>query len=133
MIRAIITILRKHLQEAYTGEEEWEAIIHNPFELMAIFPDYDMLRRLAHDLVKVTKTERCEKHIRIPDQKATMEFLKSIMPTKRGMDDYLTGEFLGYHATCLRRWLLNWNTTLVTYRERRPIEPLVYKLVELEK
>lgn len=119
MIRTIVGILRKHLQKAYEGEEQWEAIIHDPFDLVAIFPSYDMLRVLAHDLTKALKAERCEKHITIPDQKATVEFLKKIMP----LDDYMAEEFLDYQARHLRRWLLNWNTTIITYRERRPIEP----------
>ena len=126
MIRTIINILRKYLKEAYREEEQWEAIVHDPFDLIAAFPDYNMLRRLAHDLVKVTKTEKCEKHIRIPDQKATVEFIKSIMPTGGSLDDsYIDEFFLDYHARHLRRWLLNWNTTVRTYRERRPINPLL--------
>ena len=122
MIRDIIGILKKHLKEAYEQEEQWEAIIHDPFDIMARFPTYDMLRRLAHDLVKTLKTERCEKHITIPDQKATVKFLKSIMPTGGpALDAYMTEEFLDSHARYLRRWLLNWNTTVKTYRERKPI------------
>lgn len=121
MIRTIIGILKKHLQEAYEEQEQWEAIIHDPFDIMAMFPSYDMLRRLAHDMVKTLKAERCEKHITIPDQKATVKFLKSIYPIGPGLDDYMTEEFLSYHARYLRRWLLNWNTTEKTYRERRPI------------
>lgn len=131
MIRAIITILRKHLEEAYDegGEqwegEQWEAIIHSPFDIMAMFPTYDMFRRLTHDLIKAMKMEKCEKHIRIPDQKATMKFIKEIMPVGEGLEDYIAEEFLEYHARYLRRWLLNWNTTVRTYRERMPIEPLL--------
>jgi len=121
MIRAIVNVLRKHLQEAYEGEEQWEAIIHDPFDIMAMFPDYDMLRRLAHDLVKVMKMEKCEKHIRIPDQKATIKMLREIYP---GDPNDRDEEFWDGHARYLRRWLLNWNTTMRTYRERRPIEPL---------
>ncbi len=127
MIRAIIKVLRKHLGTAYEQEEQWEAIIHNPWEIIARFPDYDMLRVLSHDLIKVMQMEKCEKHIRIPDQQATMKFIKSIMPTGAGIDyDYLNEEFLADEARHLRRWLLNWNTTVKTYRERRPwIEPLL--------
>ncbi len=127
MIRAIISVLRKHLHEAYEEEEQWEAIIHSPFDTFAMFPDYDMLRRLAHDLVKATKTEKCEKHIRIPDQKAAIEMLKSIYP---GNSDSLSEEFWDEQARHLRRWLLNWNTTMVTYRERRPFETLADQRAE---
>ncbi len=125
MIKSIITILRKYLD---LSREEWnnmDAILTDipNFDIIAGYPCYDMLRRMAHDLIKVMGMEKCEKHIRIPDQKSTIKFVKSIMPTATGFDDYLTEEFLDYHAKHLRRWLLNWNTTMRTYRERRPMEP----------
>ncbi len=115
MIRAIIGILKKHLKEAYEEGEMWEAIIHDPYDIMAIFPSYDMLRRLAHDLINIMKMERCEKHIRIPDQKATIKMLREIYP---GDPDNLDKDFWDYHARYLRRWLLNWNTMERTYQER---------------
>ncbi len=120
MIRAIIEILRKHLKEAYKEEEQWEAIIRDPFDIMTAFPNYDMLRILAHDLVKVMKMEKCERHIRIPDQKATVKFIESMMPVSN-----VSEEFLNYSARHFRRWLLNWNTTVRTYKERIPILPFI--------
>ncbi len=121
MIKAIMTILKNHLGEAYDEGEQWEAIIRSPWDIMARFPSYDMFRRLSHDLIKAMKMEKCKKHIRIPDQKAAIEFIRSIIPTGGSMP-VMDEDFLDYHARYLRRWLLDWNTTAKTYRDRQPQE-----------
>lgn len=115
MIRTIIQVLRKHLEIAYQEEEEMEATVHDPFDLIAIFPSYDMLRVLAHDLVETIGAEKCEKHVVIPDQQATIQFLQQQMPLADGLDDAT----VAYFARRLRRWLLNWNTTVPTFKERQ--------------
>jgi len=123
MIRAIISVLKKHLDLSREERNNMDAMLTDipNYEVLVHYPSYDMLRRLAHDLIKVMKMEKCEKHIRIPDQKATVELIKSIMPVGGRLDSCISEEFLDYHARYLRRWLLNWNTTERTYRERRPI------------
>ncbi len=118
-----MAILKKHLDlslEEYNNMDAMLTDIPN-YDVLAQYPNYDAFRKITHDLVKAMKMERCEKHIRIPDQKATIEFIKTVMSGINISDTYMTPEFLAYHARYLRRWLLNWNTTMRTFRERKPM------------
>ena len=118
MIRKIATILRRYFKEAYDEEEQWEAIISDPFDLTAMFPTYDMLLRLSKELIMEIKKEDLSKLIKIPDQKSTIKFVRSIS-TEKFVDDF--PEFYEYHARELRRWLWEWNTTLPIFRNRNGV------------
>lgn len=99
MIRTVIAILRKHLDEAYESLEQWEATETSPWAVLQEYPDYHQLRRLTHELIGVIKGTDAAKLIKIPNYQDTFEFLKGISPDRT--DD----EFTAYQTRRLRSWL----------------------------
>ena len=101
MIMTVIAILKKHLDDAYEELDQWEGIEKSPYNVLQDYPNYHQLRRLAWELIGVIRGIDVSKLVQIPNQKETIVFLKSIMPTELITND----EFLAQDARELRIWL----------------------------
>lgn len=103
MIRQVIAILKKHLDEAYEDLDQWEALEWSPFDVLQSYPDFHQLRRLAHELIGTILGTDVSKLIAVPKQKEAFDFLKTIYPSGDGWEP--DDEFIAYHARELRIWL----------------------------
>ena len=106
MIRKVIAVLKKHLDEAYEDLDQWEALEYSPFNVIAGCPDFHQLRRLAHELIGVILGTDVSKLIAVPKQEAACDFLRSVYPGD------VSDEFVAWHARELRIWLAgyrHWN------------------------
>jgi len=101
MIRKVIAILKKHLDEAYEDSDQWEALEYSPFDVLQGHPDFHQLRRLAHELIGVILGTDVSKLVAVPKQKEAFDFVKSIYPVGWEVDD----EYIAYCAKELRIWL----------------------------
>ena len=105
MMRQIIAVLRKHLDEAYDDyADEAEATRLTPFVIMEQYPDIHQLRRLSHELVGVIKGVDCSKLVTVPKHTELFDYLKRISPD--GVDE----EHLHYQTRELRRFIAGLRT-----------------------
>ena len=100
MIRQIIAIVKKHLDEAYDDyEDEIEATRLTPFVIMEQYPDRHQLRRLASELIGVIRGVDCAKLVTVPKHTELFDYLKRI--SFDGVDE----EHLHYQTRELRRFI----------------------------
>jgi len=99
MIRTVIKVLKKHLDEAYEERNQWEAIEVSPWDVLQEYPDYHQLRRLAHELVGTIRGVDVAKLIKIRSYQDTLEFLQYISPMGTN------SELIADQTRRLRSWL----------------------------
>lgn len=103
MIKQVVAVLKKHLDEAYEELEQWEAIEISPFDVLQEHPDQYQLRRLAYELIGVIKGTDVAKLIQLPKYRETFDFLKTIYPTS-GLES-IDEELVAHQTRSLRIWL----------------------------
>ena len=101
MVRVVIGIIKKHLDISLEARNQMDAMLTDipNYDVLAEYPDFYQLRRLAVELVKIIKKTDISKLVKIPGQVETKEFLKSCMPID--VDE----QFLDWHARQMRLWM----------------------------
>lgn len=100
MIRQVIAVLKKHLDEAYRDElDQWEALETTPYDVLMEHPSQHELRYLAYELIGVIKGTDVSRLIQLPKHAELFDFIKKNSPD--GTDE----EFLHYQTRELRVWL----------------------------
>ena len=102
MIRRVIEVLKRHLDEAYEELEQWEAIEVTPWDVLREYPDYHQLRRLSLELIGVIRGVDVANLIQVPKFDETKKFLESIYPQGlEGVDE----DMVIHQTKELRMWL----------------------------
>jgi len=80
MIRKVIQILKKHLDDAYREQEEMdEILVHDPFDILARYPPHDELRLCAREIVEEIRGIGSRKLLLSPKYKETYKFVQDSM------------------------------------------------------